>query len=149
MKAISLAAVACLFLTAPALAMTEAECTTPWKQADTSGDGVLNGTEAGRYSAMISIANKTTDVDGAMSETIFSENCKAGVFNATSVDPGAPLEGANSFTESQAKDRVAATGITMPKTMTKDDKGVWRGASMSEGRSVNVAVDYKGNVVKQ
>lgn len=87
--------------------------------------------------------------DGALNQQMFLENCKADVFKTAAVDAGAPLAGANSFTEAQAKDRVVASGIGMPAAMTKDDKGVWRGTAMKDGKSVNVAVDYKGNVVAQ
>ena len=146
-KAIFLVAVACLFSTGPALAMTDAECTTMWMQADTNGDGVLSDAEAGRYMAMMRIANKAMSADGVITQAIFEENCKADIFKAAVVDAGAPFEGANSFTETQAKDRVVANGMAAPTTMIKDSKGIWRGAATRDGKSVEVAVDYKGNVV--
>jgi hypothetical protein len=149
MKAIFLTAIACLFLNGPAFAMTDAECATMWKQADSNSDGTLNGAETDRYMAMMRVANKTMSADGTMTETLFQENCKTDIFKTSSVDEGAPLEGANSFTEAQAKDRVMANGMAMPATMTKDDRGIWRGTAMKGGKSVNVAVDYKGNVVAQ
>ncbi len=149
MKPIFLTAAACLFLSGPAFAMTDAECTTMWKQADANSDGMLNGAEADRYMAMMRVANKTMGADGTMTETLFQENCKTDIFKTASIDEGAPLEGANSFTEAQAKDRVMANGMAMPATMAKDDKGIWRGTAMKDGKSVNVAVDYKGNVVAQ
>jgi hypothetical protein len=149
MKAIFLTAAACLFVGGPAFAMTDAECNTMWTQADANGDGMLNGAEADRYMAMMRVANKTMVADGTMTETLFQENCKTDIFKTASVDEGAPLEGANSFTEAQAKDRVIANGMAMPATMTKDDKGIWRGTAIKDGKSVNVAVDYKGNVVAQ
>jgi hypothetical protein len=149
MKSIFLTAAACLFLSGPAVAMTGSECATMWKQADANSDGVLNGAEADRYMAMMRVANKTMIADGTMTETIFQENCKMDIFKAASVDEGAPLEGANSFTEAQAKDRVMANGMAIPGAMTKDDQGIWRGTAMKDGKSVNVAVDYKGNVVAQ
>ena len=111
MKAIFLVAAACLFLTGPALAMTDAECTTVWTQADANGDGVLSDAEAGRYMAMMRIANKAMSADGVITQAIFDENCKVDIFKAAAVDAGAPFEGANSFTETQAKDRVAASGM--------------------------------------
>ena len=60
---------------------------------------------------------------------------------------GAPLEGANSFTENQAKDRVVAAGFSNVSALTKDEKGIWRGTAVKDGKTVNIAVDYKGNVV--
>jgi hypothetical protein len=147
MKASFLIAIVCLFPTGPALAMTDAECTTMWMRADANGDGVLSDAEAGRYMAMMRIANKSMSADGVITQAIFEENCKADIFKVVAVDAGAPLEGANSFTETQAKDRVAANGIAAPTTMIKDSKGIWRGAATRDGKSVEVAVDYKGNVV--
>jgi hypothetical protein len=149
MKIFFLAAATCLFLSPPAFAMPDAECATMWKQVDANGDGILNGTEADRYMAMMRISNKSMGADAALNQAVFLENCKADVFKTAAIDAGAPLTGANSFTETQAKDRVVANGIGMPAAMTKDDKGIWRGTAMKDGKSVNVAVDYKGNVVAQ
>ena len=59
------------------------------------------------------------------------------------------MEGANSFTEGQASDRIIAAGMMAPTALVKDDKGIWRGTAMKDGKSVNVAVDFKGNVVAQ
>ena len=42
-------------------------------------------------------------------------------------NPGAPVKGANSFTEGQAKSRIEARGYTQVKGLQKDDSGVWRG----------------------
>ena len=73
----------------------------------------------------------------------------AAAFAETPPKPGtetAPLEGANSFTENQARKRVEEAGYTKVGTMQKDDKGVWRTMAMKDGASVSVAVDFKGNV---
>lgn len=60
----------------------------------------------------------------------------------------APLEGANSFTEAQAKQRIVDAGYTGVSALAKDDRGVWRGTAMKSGKSASVAVDFKGNVVQ-
>ena len=80
-------------------------------------------------------------------QSLFLENCKAGYFSTAAVEAGAPFEGANSFTEGQAQDRILAAGFSNVSSLAKDDKGVWRGTAQANGKSVNVAVDYKGNVV--
>ena len=85
--------------------------------------------------------------DGTITKAAFLENCRADIFAVAEVDPGAPLEGANSFTEGQAQDRVTAAGYADVSALTKDDKGIWRGTAMKGEKSVKVAVDYKGNVV--
>lgn len=147
MKKSILTAVGCLFLSVPAYAMTDADCTAMWKQSDANNDGILTGAEAERYVAWMRLANKSLAGNGAINEAIFLENCKADVFTTAAVDEGAPLKGSNSFTEGQAKDRVLAAGFSGVSALTKDDDGIWRGTAMKDGKNVNVAVDYKGNVV--
>ena len=61
--------------------------------------------------------------------------------------PTAPVEGANSFTEAQAKQRMEEAGYTQVKNLTKDDKGVWMASGMKGGKTVAIALDYQGNVV--
>jgi putative membrane protein len=60
-----------------------------------------------------------------------------------------PLPGANSFTEGQARDRIAKAGFEDVQGLKKDDQGVWRGQAKKSGQQVSVALDYRGNVVQQ
>lgn len=129
-----------------ASAMTEAECTTAWKTADANGDGFLTEAEGRRYFAAMRVAQKPI-VGDRMTSAAFMENCKAGAFNIAAKDAGAPLPGANSFTETQAMDRAAAAGLTNVSALKKDDKGVWRGTATEGTKTINLAVDFKGNVV--
>ena len=69
------------------------------------------------------------------------------VATAPSNDPNAPLAGANSFTENQAKERIEKAGLTQVTNLKKDDNGIWRGTAMLDGKQTNVALDYRGNVV--
>lgn len=148
MKRAFLAAAACLMITAvPAAALTGEECAAMWKSADVNADGKVDAMESERYAASMRVANKTVPADGVMTDSVFLENCKAGVFTTAAVDEGAPLEGANSFTEGQARDRAVAAGLTDVSALTQDDKGIWRGTAKRQGASVKVAIDYKGNVV--
>jgi hypothetical protein len=62
-------------------------------------------------------------------------------------NPGAPAAGANSFTEGQAKSRIEDRGYAKVSGLRKDDTGVWRGTAMKDGKSVNVSVDFQGNVI--
>jgi hypothetical protein len=64
-------------------------------------------------------------------------------------NPGAPVAGANSFTEAQAKVRIEANGYANVSDLRKDGQGVWRGKAMKDGKSVNVSLDFQGNVVAQ
>lgn len=139
---------ACALLLSSSLAsaMTEADCVVAFKSADANADGVLSETEGPRYFAAMRVAQKPM-TGASMTQAAFIENCKADVFTASAKDPGAPLSGANSFTEAQAKDRAIAAGLSNVSALTKDDKGVWRGTATDGTKSKNVAIDYKGNVV--
>jgi hypothetical protein len=64
-------------------------------------------------------------------------------------NPGAPVAGANSFTEGQAKSRIESKGYTNLSGLKKDGKGVWRGTAMRDGKSTDVSLDFEGNVVAQ
>ena len=55
-------------------------------------------------------------------------------------------EGANSFTEAQVRHRLDEAGFKDAKDLKKDDKGIWRGTAMMNGKAVPVGVDFKGNV---
>jgi len=64
-------------------------------------------------------------------------------------NPGAPVAGANSFTEGQAKARIEEKGFKSVSGLQKDANGVWRGKADQNGKSVNVSIDFQGNVVGQ
>lgn len=59
-----------------------------------------------------------------------------------------PLEGANSFTEDQARTRIEGAGYSGVKGLTKDDRGVWRATASKNGRSASVALDFQGTIVE-
>ena len=73
---------------------------------------------------------------------------------ATTVEPAAnavdtskktaPEAGANSFTESQARSRLEKNGFLAITGLMKDSDGIWRGKAMKDGKSMDVALDYKG-----
>jgi putative membrane protein len=58
----------------------------------------------------------------------------------------APVPGANSFTEGQAKSRIEGAGYTDVSGLKKDDNGVWTGTAKKGGNSTTVKVDFQGNV---
>ena len=138
---------ACAAMVTPALAMTTAECKTEWTKADANKDGVLTGAEAERYLAAMRVGNKSLAADAKLDDAMFMKQCEAGMFTAAKMEVGAPLAGANSFTENQAKDRAVAAGFTDVTALVKDADGIWRGTAKSGDKSVKIAVDFKGNVV--
>jgi hypothetical protein len=64
----------------------------------------------------------------------------------TPPNPAAPVAGANSFTESQAKSRLETNGFSNVSALQKDANGVWRGKANKGGKAVDVSVDFQGNV---
>ena len=148
-KLIVVAAMAAACLAIPAYAATDAECQSMWKKADVNNDGMLSESESMRYAAAMRVRETKMPADGNLTQTAFMESCKADVYTMAKVDDGAPLKGANSFTEGQAKDRAMAYGYTSVASLVKDGDGIWRGSAMLDGKAVQVAVDYKGNVVTQ
>ncbi|QEL26005.1 PepSY domain-containing protein [Bosea sp. F3-2] len=64
-------------------------------------------------------------------------------------DKNAPLPGANSFTEGQAKSRLEANGYSQVGPLTKDADGVWKGSATHGGTKLNVTVDYRGNITRK
>lgn len=148
MKKLAIAAsvVAALAFPSLASAMTDADCAAAWTKADVNSDGVVASPEGARYLANLRLAEKPP-ADGKLSQAAFLEYCKAGQFSAIKAEVGAPLEGSNSFTETQATDRALAAGLSSISALKKDDKGVWRGTAADGDKAVNVAIDFKGNVV--
>lgn len=143
------AAVAATFAALPAYAATDAECQAMWIKADVNKDGVLTETESIRYVAAMRVHEKNLGADGKLDQASFVEACKSDVYATPKNDEGAPLKGANSFTEGQAKDRALSRGLTSVADLKKDGDGIWRGSAMQDGKIVQIAVDYKGNVVPQ
>jgi sporulation protein YlmC with PRC-barrel domain len=82
----------------------------------------------------------------------YDEDLKTNPYLANSPTPTTatpPLPGANSFTESQARERIEANGYTAVTKLKKDEQSIWRGTAMKDGKPITVALDYKGNVVAQ
>jgi hypothetical protein len=66
--------------------------------------------------------------------------------NADSNTTAAPVAGKNSFTESQARKQMRKHGYAHVSALKQDDQGIWRGTATKDGKTVNVSVDYQGNV---
>jgi len=66
--------------------------------------------------------------------------------SSTNSTAAAPVAGANSFTLAQAQKRMEDQGYTQVSGLAKDDKSIWRGHAMKDGKAVDVALDYQGNI---
>jgi hypothetical protein len=60
----------------------------------------------------------------------------------------APVAGRNSFTEGEAKSRIEKMGFANVSNLKKDENGVWRGRATKDGKTVDVSLDYQGNVIQ-
>ena len=67
--------------------------------------------------------------------------------NADSKTAAAPVSGANSFTEGEARSRLESHGYSNVTGLAKDDQSIWRGKAVKDGKTVDVALDYQGNIV--
>jgi hypothetical protein len=85
----------------------------------------------------------------AFAQTAATDGDTPAVATPDSKNATAPVEGANSFTESQAQERIAEAGFTDVSGLKLDDQGVWRGTAMKDGKSTPVGLDYQGNIVAQ
>ncbi|MES2710469.1 MAG: hypothetical protein V4653_02710 [Pseudomonadota bacterium] len=59
---------------------------------------------------------------------------------------GAPVAGANSFTERQAQARITDAGHSQVTGLSLGSDGVWRGRAMRNGVADDVAMDYRGEI---
>ena len=76
------------------------------------------------------------------------QNSAVNTQNSTNRMVDAPVKGANSFTEGEAKSRIEKKGFANVSDLKKDDHGVWRGHAMKNGQRIDVALDYQGNVIE-
>jgi hypothetical protein len=58
----------------------------------------------------------------------------------------APVAGKNSFTESQARRRLRKHGYANVSGLKLNASGIWQGTATKDGKSINVSVDYQGNI---
>ena len=55
--------------------------------------------------------------------------------NSANTTAAAPVAGANSFTMAQAQKRLEDQGYTQVSALAKDDKSIWRGHAMKNGKA--------------
>ncbi len=70
----------------------------------------------------------------------------AALKTAHTVNDGGARNGANSFTQGQAREHIEHAGFAGVSALAKDGNGVWRGTAKRGGKLVRVALDFKGNV---
>lgn len=88
-----------------------------------------------------------TDASATAPQADASAPGNAAVKDTHPENAGPPAAGANSFTEGQARHHIENSGYTNVTALTKDENGVWHGTAMKGGKTMNVSLDFKGNVV--
>ncbi len=86
---------------------------------------------------------------GAMAQTGHVGSHNPAVKDNSVGHVAALADGRNSFTEAQARGRMAKAGYSGVSKLAKDDNGVWQGTAMHRGKKVHVGLDYKGNVTSR
>lgn len=82
----------------------------------------------------------------AVAQTVPTPNSPSTPPAASAANDARPAAGANSFTRGQAATRIASHGYTDVTNLKLDQRGVWRGQATKDGRTVNVWLDYRGDV---
>jgi hypothetical protein len=102
-----------------------------------------------RYITLVAAAALVSTVAIAQQQPPPRANTPAVTTPNSPPNPAAPVPGANSFTEGQAKSRIEARGYTNVTELTKDAEGIWRGKGTKDGKIVSVSVDFQGNVTER
>lgn len=98
-----------------------------------------------------SVAAQTTTPPAAQPkpEAVTTSPATPTIASPTTTETAVPTElepGANSFTEGQARSRLEHEGVVVGG-LAKDNSGVWRGQGTKDGKTVQVAIDFKGNII--
>ncbi len=91
------------------------------------------------------------DMAAAASTGAIAQHAQNGSHNPVVKDShvhavAAPARGHSSFTENQAKGRIAKAGFMNISGLRKTNAGSWQGHAMRQHHAVLVTLDYKGNV---
>lgn len=95
---------------------------------------------------MLGVAAAALFTSGAIAQTAHPNRHNPAVKDSSVHRVATPAPGRNSFTEGQARGRIAKAGYSRITKLAKDRGGVWRGMATRHGKRVHVGLDYKGNV---
>ena len=129
-----------LAIASPSLAQTTpppASVTTPSPAAAPSPNAMPGSAQT---SPAVTSPAQTTQAPGAIISP------PAATPPTTTQRAAAPVAGANSFTEAQARSRIEAAGYSQLANLRKDDAGIWHAQARHAGASVTVSMDFRGDV---
>ena len=92
------------------------------------------------------IAGGDKGASGLSPNGVSGNGVSANGLSPNGLSPNGLSKGANSFTETQARNRMEQHGYRQITALTKDQDGIWHGSATRGGRQVHVNLDYKGNI---
>lgn len=109
---------------------------------DVNADGHLSQAEAELAYARSRVGDVTVGNQG-ISKDEYAALCASPDWAENIPEEGAPFEGANSFSEEQARDRAVARNVIAVSALTLDEQGIWRGRGTLNDETVSIAIDYR------
>lgn len=95
---------------------------------------------------IIAVAAAALATTGAAAQSGQQGSHNPVVKDGTAHHVAAPAKGHSSFTESQARGRLAKAGYTRITELKGTENGAWQGMAMKNGKKRTVTLDYKGNI---
>jgi len=109
-----------------------------------SANTTANDTAASASNTASTAATGATDAGGAVSPPVSPEN--GAVNTDANKDSATQTPGSNSFTEGEAKGHIENAGYSDVTDLQKTPDGLWTATAKKGGKTVHVALDFKGAV---
>ena len=93
------------------------------------------------------VGNRTIATEGRITQAEFMDACKADVYARASRRRRAAEGRQQLHRRAGQGPRHRPRRCRQRSDLKKDDDGIWRGTGTQGGKTVQIAVDYKGNVV--
>lgn len=93
------------------------------------------------------VVTPAAPADGTTTTMTPAEGETPAVATPSETNPTAPVPGANSFTEAQARDRIIEAGYADVTELVLDTNGIWQAKATKGGTAMMVSMDYQGNIV--
>jgi putative membrane protein len=117
-------------------------CSKPASQTASDAGATATNTAQGAGDMASNAGSGATSAGGAVSPPQANGAINSdGNTNASNVAPAS-----NSFTEAEAKSHIEKAGYTDVQNLTKTPDGLWTGQAKMGGKTVDVALDFKGAV---
>jgi len=129
--------------------LAQAQTTGNNPSTGTAANTTLNTTNGNTAASAPTTTGTTAGALGTAATGAPNGSSNAAVNTSSAQPPNAPVPGANSFTEGEARARIRDKGFGDVTNLKLDNQGIWRGTATKDGKNTNVALDYQGNVVAQ